>query len=153
MTKAVFMRKRGQTVFDDVPWERYHFPKMYLAEAEQTVGDWIVYYETSRNRGRKSYFAIAYVRSIDDDPHKANHYYARLSDYVEFSSLGSVSALPTTRFTSLISSSPTERRSTINPCEARCASSPRSNSTPSCASASEGFSERRTTTTRARLVP
>lgn len=90
MSKAVFTTKVNPT-YDDLPEHHYHFPKMYLRAVEQTVGDWIVYYEPSRtsgNRssrgGRQSYFATARVVSLKKDPDREDHFYAFVADYLEF---------------------------------------------------------------------
>lgn len=90
MSKGVFTTKVNPT-YDDVPEERYHIPHTYLKQAQQTVGDWIVYYEPRRQddspdgrAGRSVYFATAYVDRIEPDPRKANHYYAFVGQYLEF---------------------------------------------------------------------
>jgi len=51
---------------------------------EEAVGDWAVYYEPRRDSGRSSYFAIVRVDRIDRDQAIADHYYARLSGYLDF---------------------------------------------------------------------
>lgn len=90
MTKAVFTTKR-EPAYDDLPEVRYHFPKMYLRKAQTAVGDWIVYYEPRRPGvdlsiagGRQSYFATAKVNSIVPDSSRPDHYYALVSDFLEF---------------------------------------------------------------------
>jgi putative restriction endonuclease len=83
MAKAIFMSK-VDTTYDDRPWEYYHFPATYINQARQAVGDWIIYYETKRNGGRKNYYATAKVGAIDPDPKRPDHFYARISDYIEF---------------------------------------------------------------------
>lgn len=90
MTKAVFTTKVNPT-YDDLPEERYHFPRTYLAQARAAVGDWIIYYEPRRSTGelssrggRQAYFAVARVSGVDSDPHRPDHYYAYISDYLEF---------------------------------------------------------------------
>jgi putative restriction endonuclease len=85
MAKAVFI-SRVDPEYDDLPEARYHFPRTYLGTARQTVGDWIVYYEPRRNGGRQVYFAAARVVGIDPDPNHADHFYARIIDYLEFPS-------------------------------------------------------------------
>jgi len=75
MTKAVFIHNPS-SVYDDDPATHYHFPKTYLSRAESTVGDWIVYYESGKNRGLKSYKAIAKVQRIRPDLSRDGHYYA-----------------------------------------------------------------------------
>lgn len=90
MTKAVFTSKVAPS-YDDLPEERYHFPRTYLNQAEAAVGDWIVYYEPRRSSpdlssrgGRQAYFATARVQGIERDPKLADHFYARVSDFLEF---------------------------------------------------------------------
>jgi putative restriction endonuclease len=57
------------------------FPSKRVSE---TIGDWIVYYESRRNGGRQVYFAMARVLNVEPDPTMPDHFYARMSDYVEF---------------------------------------------------------------------
>jgi putative restriction endonuclease len=90
MTKAVFTTKVDPT-YDDLPEARYHFPQTYLRQAESAVGDWIVYYEPRRasgdassRGGRQAYFATAKVDRIEPDPAHAGHFYAFMSNYLEF---------------------------------------------------------------------
>ena len=90
MAKAVFTTRR-ESNYDDLPEDRYHFPKSYLKRVECTVGDWIVYYEPSRttpNRnsrgGRQAYYAIAKVERIERDNKLKDHFYAYVSSYLEF---------------------------------------------------------------------
>ena len=75
MTKAVFIHNPSSE-YDDDPASHYHFPKVYLERAKSTVGDWIVYYESGRNSGLKSYKAIAKVQRIRPDLSRDGHYYA-----------------------------------------------------------------------------
>lgn len=90
MANAVFTTK-PEPLYDDLPELRYHFPRTYLRQAEQTVGDWIVYYEPRRQAGvdsaasgRQSYFATARVTRIERDLKRNDHFYAYISDYLEF---------------------------------------------------------------------
>lgn len=83
MTKAVFISKIN-SIYDDLPEERYHFPRQYLARIEATVGDWIIYYEPRRNGGRMVYYATAQVKDVRQDPAKPDHYYAEIDHYLEF---------------------------------------------------------------------
>jgi putative restriction endonuclease len=41
MAKAVLITKIG-SIYDDLPEERYHFPRQYLGRMEACVGDWII---------------------------------------------------------------------------------------------------------------
>lgn len=90
MAKVVLTTKVDPT-YDDLPEERYHFPRAYLRQIEQAVGDWIVYYEPRRSTGelssrggRQSYFAMARLLRIEKDHVLENHYYAFVSNYLEF---------------------------------------------------------------------
>lgn len=90
MAKAVLTTKVDPT-YDDLPEERYHFPRIYLGQMEKAIGDWIIYYEPrptsgdlSSSGGRQSYFATARLVSIERDNIHENHYYAFVSDYLEF---------------------------------------------------------------------
>lgn len=90
MAKIVLTTKVDPT-YDDLPEERYHFPKTYLRQIEQAVGDWVVYYEPRRSTGelsstggRQSYFATAKLLRIEQDPVQIDHYYAFVGNYLEF---------------------------------------------------------------------
>ncbi len=97
MANAVFTTRLSPS-YDDVPEEKYHFPKRYLAAAQAAVRDWIVYYEPRRtgdpanpSGGRQSYFAMARVSSVVPDPARADHFFAYIE---EGSYLNFVSAVP-----------------------------------------------------------
>ena len=49
MAHCVFMHK-ADSIYDDIPAERYQFPAQYLGRAEPCIGDWIVYLEPSKVR-------------------------------------------------------------------------------------------------------
>jgi putative restriction endonuclease len=90
MPKAIFTTKVDPT-YDDLPEERYHFPRTYLRQVEAVRGDWIVYYEPRRGSGdlssrggRQSYFATARVDRIETDPARSDHFYAFVSEFLEF---------------------------------------------------------------------
>jgi len=90
VSNAIFTTKPDPE-YDDTPEVKYHFPKNYLKRAEQTVGDWIIYYEPRRTDssessrgGRQAYFAMARVARIEPDPSRPDHYYAYMADYIEF---------------------------------------------------------------------
>src|SRR5688572_14939262 len=63
MPHCVFMHK-ADSIYDDIPAERYQFPRPYLSRAQQCVGDWIVYLEPTKVRGSRGYFAAARVEAI-----------------------------------------------------------------------------------------
>jgi putative restriction endonuclease len=90
VTKAVFTTKIEPS-YDDLPEERYHIPRTYLRQVEAAAGDWIVYYEPRRassdlgsRGGRQAYFATARVQKIERDSSREDHFYAYVSDYLEF---------------------------------------------------------------------
>jgi len=90
MVKAVLTTKISPT-YDDLPEERYYFPRIYLRRVEQAVGDFVVYYEPRRTSGhanslggRQAYFAVANVIAIESDRTRGDHFYARISGYFEF---------------------------------------------------------------------
>lgn len=90
MVKAVLTTK-AQSLYDDLPEQRYHFPATYLRAVEAALGDWIVYYEPRRRStdlssrgGRQAYFATARIVDIEADPSRADHFYALIADYLEF---------------------------------------------------------------------
>lgn len=90
--RAVFTTKIDPT-YDDLPEERYHFPRSYLRQVEAAVGDWILYYEPRRpgdvdsgSGGRQAYFATAKVSAVRRDPRLDDHFYADVADYLEFDS-------------------------------------------------------------------
>lgn len=88
MANAVFTTSES-SAYKDQPEVRYHFPKTYLNQAEQAVGDWILYYEPRRTSGpntatgRQAYFAAAFVDRIIPDPDDADHFYALIKHYME----------------------------------------------------------------------
>jgi putative restriction endonuclease len=89
MTNAIFTASES-SAYDDRIEVRYHFPRTYLRQVEQTIGDWIVYYEPRRTTGPKSatgrqaYFALAQVTNVTQDPERADHHYAHLQNFLEF---------------------------------------------------------------------
>lgn len=90
MTKAVLITKIDPT-YDDLPEERYHFPRTYLRQLERAVGDWILYYEPrgrsgdlASSGGRQAYFATARLTHVLPDSALADHFYALVEDFLEF---------------------------------------------------------------------
>jgi putative restriction endonuclease len=90
MAKIVFTTKINPT-YDDLPEYRYHFPGTYLNDARSAIGDSVIYYEPRRSSGdlssrggRQSYFAVAHLDAIEPDASRADHYYARVSGYIDF---------------------------------------------------------------------
>lgn len=81
--KSVFIAKIDSK-YDDEISERYHFPKAYLKSAQETVGDGVIFYESRRDGGRLSYFAVGSVTAIEPDPVQPDHFYARITGYLDF---------------------------------------------------------------------
>lgn len=57
MVKAVFDTRPGSGYQDSVGF--YEFPKRYVPQASQAVGDWLVYYQPKRGGGRSAYIGVA----------------------------------------------------------------------------------------------
>lgn len=74
MAKGVFLF-RSDSIYEDSPEERYHFPSQYLSRASQFVGDWILYFEPVK-AGPKGYHAAAKVNQIVPDPTTAGMHFA-----------------------------------------------------------------------------
>jgi hypothetical protein len=55
---------RTDSIYDDVPSERYQFPKHYLTRAQQCEGNWIVYLEPSKAIQTKGCAARTYTRVV-----------------------------------------------------------------------------------------
>lgn len=89
MANAIFTTSES-SAYDDRIEAWYHFPRTYLRQAEQAVGDLIVYYEPRRttgptsSTGRQAYFAVARLARIEVDPDLPNHFYAHLDQFLEF---------------------------------------------------------------------
>jgi putative restriction endonuclease len=85
LTFGVFIH-RTDSVYDDVPSERYQFPKKYLTRVQQCEGDWIVYLEPTKVKNTKGYFAVAKVQEIIADPRSADMYLAVIEPgtYLDF---------------------------------------------------------------------
>jgi putative restriction endonuclease len=77
---------RTDSVYDDVPSERYQFPKKYLTRVQQCEGDWIVYLEPTKVKKTKGYFAVAKVQEVIADPRGVDMYLAIIEPgtYLDF---------------------------------------------------------------------
>jgi putative restriction endonuclease len=85
MAFGVFIH-RTDSIYDDVPSERYQFPKQYLARVQQCEGDWIVYLEPSKVKDTKGYFAVAKIQEIISDPRNVDMHLAVIEPgtYLDF---------------------------------------------------------------------
>ena len=82
---GVFLH-RPDSVYDDVPSERYQFPKQYLQRARHCEGDWVLYLEPTKLPGTRGYFAAARVERIIPDPRDRDLYLAVIAagSYLDF---------------------------------------------------------------------
>jgi len=85
MAFGIFIH-RSDSIYDDSPAERYHFPRQYLGRVEACVGDWIVYYEPSKVAGTRGYFAVAKVERVVPDPRTDGMFFALIEPgiYLDF---------------------------------------------------------------------
>ncbi|MEP2031500.1 MAG: HNH endonuclease [Paracoccaceae bacterium] len=85
MAFAVFIH-RTDSIYDDVPSERYQFPKQYLTRVQQCEGDWIIYLEPSKVKNTKGYFAVAKIQEAIPDPRNADMHLAIIEPgtYLDF---------------------------------------------------------------------
>lgn len=83
MSKAVLVAN-PDSIYDDLPEERYHYPRQYAGRVERAKGDWIIYYESGSRGGRQAYFATAQIVEIVPDDQRRDHYYAIVANYREF---------------------------------------------------------------------
>jgi putative restriction endonuclease len=85
MPFGVFIH-RSDSIYQDVPSVQYQFPKSYLSRAKRFEGDWIVYYEPTRVKDSKGYFAVAHVQEIIPDPSEEGMYLALITpnSYLDF---------------------------------------------------------------------
>lgn len=85
MAFGVFIH-RTDSIYDDVPWERYQFPKQYLTRVQQCEGDWVLYLEPSKVKNTKGYFAVAKVQEVITDPRNVDMHLAVIEPgtYLDF---------------------------------------------------------------------
>jgi len=80
----VVLTQRADSGYDDVPGERYHFPRQYLRAAQEAEGDGCLFYEPRRNNGRLVYWASGRIASVYPDPAKPDHYFADIREFLPF---------------------------------------------------------------------
>lgn len=85
MAKGIFVH-RTDSIYDDSPAERYQFPRQYLSRVSPCIGDWIIYYEPSKVRDTRGYFAVAKVADVVSDPTAKDMYLALIEPgtYLDF---------------------------------------------------------------------
>lgn len=72
---AVFVH-RADSIYDDRPDEQYQFPRQYLSRVKATEGNWIIYYEPTKVRSSRGYFAVAKIERVVADPANPEMYLA-----------------------------------------------------------------------------
>jgi putative restriction endonuclease len=84
MTKLVLLL-RADSIYEDVPDERYDFPRAYLKAVEEGIGDWVVYYEPVK-AGPRGYFAVAKIARVIPKPGVEGRFLAIMEpgSYLEF---------------------------------------------------------------------
>ncbi len=77
---------RTDSIYEDIPSERYQFPNQYLSRAKEFVDDWIIYLEPTKVRNTKGYFAVAKVMEIIRGPRREEMYLAIIKpgSYLDF---------------------------------------------------------------------
>lgn len=85
MAFGIFIH-RPDSIYDDIPSERYQFPKQYLSRVEKCIGDWIVYLEPSKIKDTKGYFAVARIQEVMPDPRQKDMFLAvvEAGSYLDF---------------------------------------------------------------------
>lgn len=85
MAKGIFVH-RTDSIYDDSPAEQYQFPRQYLSRVSACIGDWIIYYEPSKIRDTRGYFAVAKVAHVVPDPKATGMYLALIEPgtYLDF---------------------------------------------------------------------
>ncbi|MCE8036373.1 HNH endonuclease [Halomonas sp. MCCC 1A11062] len=81
--KAVFDTK-PTSIYDDLQTEHYQFPRRYLNIVQRCENDWVVLRRPRADGGNLSYFAVAKVARIEQDPINPSMFYARYADYLQF---------------------------------------------------------------------
>lgn len=84
MAKLVLLH-RADSIYEDVPDERYDFPRTYLGAVREGVGDWAVYYEPVK-AGPRGYFAVAKIAQVIPKPGVDERFLALMEpgSYLEF---------------------------------------------------------------------
>jgi putative restriction endonuclease len=84
MVKLVLLH-RADSIYEDVPDDRYDFPRAYLKAAEAGVGDWAIYYEPKK-AGPRGYFAVVKIAQVIPKPGAEGRFLAIMvpGSYLEF---------------------------------------------------------------------
>jgi putative restriction endonuclease len=77
---------RPDSIYADIPAERYQFPRQYLGRVTTCIGTWIIYYEPGKVQNPRGYYATARIQQVIDDPKAKGMHYAIIEagSYLEF---------------------------------------------------------------------
>lgn len=75
MAHAVFTQNPS-SIYDDLPGQRYNFPSAYVNMVRETVGDWVIFYESKK--GAFGYVSVQRVVDVIVDPRRDDWFYAVL---------------------------------------------------------------------------
>lgn len=76
MANAVFIQNLN-SIYKDSPGKAYHFPKHYLKMVKETIGDWVIFYESRKDNGAFGYTSVQKVVEVAPDPASDKHFYAK----------------------------------------------------------------------------
>lgn len=83
MTHGVFIH-RSDSIYNDIPSERYQFPAMYLSRVNACIGSLILYLEPSKVKDTRGYYAYAKVVGVVPDDIAKGMFVANMESYFEF---------------------------------------------------------------------
>ena len=77
---------RTDSKYDDHPSSQYQFPANYLSRAAKFTGGWALYYEPTKVKNSRGYYAVGKIEKIIPDPTAPNMYLALIDPetYFEF---------------------------------------------------------------------
>ncbi|WP_417583847.1 HNH endonuclease [Pelagibacterium sp.] len=67
---------RADSIYDDSPATQYQFPSQYYSRVKSCIGDWVVYYEPTKVRNSRGYYAVAKVADVIRDPNTPDMFLA-----------------------------------------------------------------------------
>ena len=77
---------RTDSKYDDHPSSQYQFPANYLSRAAKFTGGWVLYYEPTKVKNSRGYYAVGKIEKIIPDPTAPKMYLALIDPetYFEF---------------------------------------------------------------------
>ena len=67
---------RADSIYEDSPATQYQFPPQYYSRVKSCIGDWVVYYEPTKVRNSRGYYAVAKVADVIRDPNRSDMFLA-----------------------------------------------------------------------------